>query len=45
MLADVPVADGGSLSAIRTEPVLAQGRVFVASATADGHGHVYMLQP
>jgi outer membrane protein assembly factor BamB len=43
-LADVQVWDGGSLTAIRTEPVLANGRVFVATAKGD-NGHVYMLQP
>jgi outer membrane protein assembly factor BamB len=40
-LADVQVSDGGSLAGIRTEPVLANGRVFVATLK----GHVYMLQP
>ncbi len=40
-LADVQVWDRGSLAAIRTEPVLANGRVFVAT----GNGHVYMLEP
>jgi hypothetical protein len=33
--------DGGSLAAMRNEPVLAKGRVFVAT----GAGHVYMLEP
>jgi outer membrane protein assembly factor BamB len=32
--------DGGSLAAMRNEPVLAKGRVFVATT-----GHVYMLEP
>jgi outer membrane protein assembly factor BamB len=40
-LANVPVPDGGNLVAIRNEPVLAEGRVFVGTAK----GHVYMLQP
>jgi outer membrane protein assembly factor BamB len=40
-LADVQVSDGGSLMTIRAEPVLANGRVFVATLK----GHVYMLQP
>jgi len=41
ILADVPMPDGGSLAAIRNEPVLAKGRVFVATRA----GHVYMLEP
>ena len=45
ILADVQVWDGGSLTAIRTEPVLASGRVYVSSVSWNGHGHVYMLQP
>jgi outer membrane protein assembly factor BamB len=40
-LAYVAMPDGGSLAAIRNEPVLAKGRVFVAT----GAGHVYMLEP
>jgi len=40
-LADVAMPDSGSLAAIRNEPVLAKGRVFVAT----GAGHVYMLEP
>jgi hypothetical protein len=40
-LADVVMPDGGSLAAIRNEPVLAKGRVFVATRG----GHVYMLEP
>jgi outer membrane protein assembly factor BamB len=39
VLADVAMTDGGSLVAIRNEPVLAKGRVFVGT----NHGHVYML--
>lgn len=41
ILANVRVPDGGSLVAIRNEPVLAGGKVFVGTA----NGHVYMLQP
>jgi hypothetical protein len=41
VLADVPMPDGGSLAAMRNEPVLAKGRVFVATEA----GHVYMLEP
>jgi len=44
-LADIQVEDGGMLTAVRTEPVLANGKVFVATANPDGSGHVYMLQP
>jgi hypothetical protein len=33
--------DGGSLASMRNEPVLARGRVFVATSA----GHVYMLAP
>jgi outer membrane protein assembly factor BamB len=40
-LADVQVWDQGSLAAMRGEPVLANGKVFVGTAK----GHVYMLQP
>jgi hypothetical protein len=40
-LANVVMPDGGSLAAMRNEPVLAKGRVFVAT----GAGHVYMLEP
>jgi outer membrane protein assembly factor BamB len=54
-LADVAMPDGGSLAAMRNEPVLAGGRVFVAThpRTCDDDnnclfqdaGHVYMLTP
>jgi outer membrane protein assembly factor BamB len=55
-LADVPMPDGGSLASMRNEPVLAEGRVFVATrppAHLDGNqgaahpdaGHVYILAP
>jgi hypothetical protein len=40
-LADVPMPDGGSLASMRNEPVLAEGRVFVAtnpSAAFSGRG-------
>jgi outer membrane protein assembly factor BamB len=40
-LANVSLPDGGSLGAIRSEAVLARGRVFVGT----GNGHVYMLEP
>jgi hypothetical protein len=30
-LADLPMPDGGSLASMRNEPVLAEGRVFVAT--------------
>jgi outer membrane protein assembly factor BamB len=40
-LASVPMPDGGSLAGMRNEPVLAKGRVFVATS----EGHVYMLEP
>jgi hypothetical protein len=40
-LASIPMPDGGSLASMRNEPVLAGGRVFVASSA----GHVYMLEP
>jgi hypothetical protein len=44
MLADVPLPDGGSIvgpGMQRSEPVLAEGRVFVGT----NRGHVYMLEP
>jgi hypothetical protein len=47
-LADVPMPDGGSLASMRNEPVLAEGRVFVAtnpSAAFPNAGHVYILAP
>jgi hypothetical protein len=40
--------DGGSLASMRNEPVLAEGRVFVAtnpSTTFPNAGHVYILAP
>jgi hypothetical protein len=44
--------DGGSLASMRNEPVLAEGRVFVATHPRDdphvdprGPGHVYILAP
>jgi outer membrane protein assembly factor BamB len=40
-LANVVMPDGGGLAAMRNEPVLAKGRVFVATSA----GHVYMLEP
>jgi hypothetical protein len=40
-LADVAMPDGGNIAYFRKEPVLAKGRVFVAT----GNGHVYMLAP
>ena len=40
-LASIAMPDGGSLASMRNEPVLAKGRVFVATTT----GHVYMLEP
>jgi outer membrane protein assembly factor BamB len=40
-LADIAMPDGGSLASMRNEPVLARGRVFVATSA----GHVYMLAP
>lgn len=45
---DIPMPDGGSLASMRNEPVLAEGRVFVAttpSATSPNAGHVYILAP
>jgi hypothetical protein len=47
-LADIPMPDGGSLASMRNEPVLAEGRVFVATSPNDAHpdaGHVYILAP
>jgi hypothetical protein len=47
-LADFPMPDGGSLASMRNEPVLAEGRVFVAtnpSSTFPNAGHVYILAP
>ena len=41
VIANIQIPDGGSLVAIRNEPVLAEGRVFVGT----NKGHVYMLQP
>jgi len=41
VLANVPIPDGGNLVAMRNEPVLAKGRVFVGT----DQGHVYMLAP
>ncbi len=41
LLANVAVPDGGSLVAIRNEPALSNGRVFVGT----DKGHVYMLEP
>jgi hypothetical protein len=41
VLANVAIPDGGNLVAMRNEPVLAKGRVFVGT----GSGHVYMLEP
>jgi outer membrane protein assembly factor BamB len=43
-LAVVAMPDGGSLAAIRNEPVVAKGRVFVATRLPNA-GHVYMLEP
>jgi outer membrane protein assembly factor BamB len=40
-LASIAMPDGGSLAAMRNEPVLGKGRVFVATSA----GHVYMLEP
>jgi outer membrane protein assembly factor BamB len=40
-LASIAMPDGGSLASMRNEPVLARGRVFVATDA----GHVYMLAP
>jgi len=47
-LADVPMPDGGSLASMRNEPVLAEGRVFVATTPSTAFpnaGHVYILAP
>jgi outer membrane protein assembly factor BamB len=45
-LLDIPMTDGGSLASMRNEPVLAEGRVFVATnATPPNGGHVYILAP
>jgi hypothetical protein len=41
LLASIAMPDGGSLAAMRNEPVLARGRVFVATTAR----HVYMLAP
>jgi outer membrane protein assembly factor BamB len=41
VLTAVQMTDGGSLVAIRNEPVLAKGRVFVGTMA----GHVYTLEP
>jgi hypothetical protein len=41
MLTDIKMPDGGNLAGMRNEPVLAEGRVFVATKA----GHVYMLEP
>jgi outer membrane protein assembly factor BamB len=44
---DIPMPDGGSLASMRNEPVLAEGRVFVATNPYDPNagGHVYILAP
>jgi outer membrane protein assembly factor BamB len=47
-LADFAMPDGGSLASMRNEPVLAIGRVFVAtnpSPDFPNAGHVYILAP
>jgi hypothetical protein len=41
VLASIAMPDSGSLASMRNEPVLAKGRVFVATSA----GHVYMLEP
>jgi outer membrane protein assembly factor BamB len=41
VLADIVMPDRGSLVAMRNEPALANGRVFVGT----GKGHLYMLEP
>jgi hypothetical protein len=41
VLADIAMPDHGSLVAMRNEPALAKGRVFVGT----NNGHVYMLEP
>jgi outer membrane protein assembly factor BamB len=54
VLANIPMPDGGILAAMRNEPVLAKGRVFVATHPCVANdpgcafpnaGHVYMLEP
>ena len=35
MLVDIPMWDGGSLASMRNEPVLAEGRVYVATHPRD----------
>jgi hypothetical protein len=45
-LASIAMPDGGSLASMRNEPVLARGRVFVATSPSQhfpNAGHVYML--
>ena len=46
-LADISMPDSGSLASMRNEPVLAEGKVFVATNPYDpnGSGHVYILAP
>jgi hypothetical protein len=49
-LLDIPMPDGGSLASMRNEPVLAEGRVFVATNSPSDPpdpkiGHVYILAP
>jgi hypothetical protein len=47
-LASIAMPDGGSLGSMRNEPVLAKGRVFVATNPTPAFpnaGHVYMLEP
>jgi len=47
-LVDVPMPDGGSLASMRNEPVLTEGRVFVATNPTPNFpnaGHVYVLAP
>jgi outer membrane protein assembly factor BamB len=41
ILKDIVLPDAGNIAGLREEPVLAKGRVFVAT----GEGHVYMLAP
>jgi hypothetical protein len=52
VLKDIAMPDGGSLASMRNEPVLAEGRVFVATHPRDdpnvnplSTGHVYILAP
>jgi hypothetical protein len=48
LLASVAMPDGGSLASMRNEPVLARGRVFIATNPSQAFpnaGHVYMLAP